>query len=137
MEQSKVIDTTETYQVCISIIMHRCLRPLVTEGVYASRRPSSSIYINSLGPRPRLTRRPRGSPRLQLTCPYVPAYNATADSVVINFNVTVVIINSAVDNFWLNISGEIYPVYFYIILLSLKKQLLWLASSPMQDKLYH
>ena len=42
----------------------------------------------------------------------------TADSVMINFSFTVMIINSAVDNFWPNISGEIHPVYFYYILLS-------------------
>jgi hypothetical protein len=46
---------------------------------------------------------------------------SVADSLVIGFNFTIVIINSSADNFWLNISGEI--------------QLLWLASFPMQDKL--
>ena len=37
-----------------------------------------------------------------------------ANSDVIDFSFTVVIVNSAVDNFWPNISGEIHPVYFYI-----------------------
>ena len=38
-----------------------------------------------------------------------------ADSPVIDFSFTVVIINSAVDIFWLNISGEIHPLYFHIM----------------------
>ena len=38
-----------------------------------------------------------------------------ADSAVIDFSFTVMIINSAVDNFWLDISGEINPVNFYIL----------------------
>lgn len=59
-----------------------------------------------------------------------------ADSGVIDFSDTVVIINFAVDNFWPDISGEIHSVYFYITYcFSLKEQLLWLASSPMQDML--
>ena len=38
-----------------------------------------------------------------------------ADSAVIDFSFTVMIINSAVDNFWPDISGEINPVNFYIL----------------------
>ena len=65
-------------------------------------------------------------------------FSPTADSAVIDFSFTMVIINSAVDDFWFNISSEIHPVYFYITYyFYLKEQLLWLASSPMQDKLYH
>ena len=52
----------------------------------------------------------------------------TADSAVTDFSFTGVIINSAVDNFWPDISGEIHPVYFYYVLLSLKEQLLRLAK---------
>ena len=46
---------------------------------------------------------------------------SVADSLVIGFNFTIVIINSAADKFWLNISGEIHPVYFYIIYCFLQK----------------
>ena len=41
-------------------------------------------------------------------------YNAVADSVVINFSFTMVIINSTVDNPWHDISGEIHPIYFIL-----------------------
>ena len=37
-----------------------------------------------------------------------------ANSDVIDFSFTMVIINSTVDNFWPDISGEVHPVYFYI-----------------------
>jgi len=43
-----------------------------------------------------------------------PAYNATIGSPVINFSFTAVIINSAVDNYWPDVSGEIHPICFYI-----------------------
>ena len=39
----------------------------------------------------------------------------TADSPMIYFRFTMVIINSVVDNYWPVVSGEIHPVYFYII----------------------
>ena len=37
------------------------------------------------------------------------------NSVVIDFSFTVMMINSAVNKFWPNISGAIHPVYFYIL----------------------
>ena len=39
----------------------------------------------------------------------------TADSPIIYFHFTMVIINSAVDNYWPDVSGEIHPVYFYVM----------------------
>ena len=54
-------------------------------------------------------------------------YNAPADdSPEIDLNFIEVVINSAVDNYRSDISGEIHPVYF--ILFSLKKPLLRLAK---------
>ena len=54
---------------------------------------------------------------------------------MIGFSFTVMIINSAVDNFWPDISGEINPVNFYILYIVFfkKEQLLWLAMFLMQD----
>ena len=37
-----------------------------------------------------------------------------ADSAMVDFSFTMKIINSAVDNYWPNVSGEIHPIYFYI-----------------------
>ena len=39
---------------------------------------------------------------------------SVADSLVIGFNLAAVIINSAVDNYWPDVSGEIHPICFYI-----------------------
>ena len=51
---------------------------------------------------------------------------AAADSDMIDLNFTMVIINSVVDNYWHDISGETHPIYF--ILPSLKEQLLRFAK---------
>ena len=51
---------------------------------------------------------------------------AADDSDMIDLNFTMVIINSAVDNYWHDISGETHPIYF--ILPSLKEQLLQFAK---------
>ena len=60
-----------------------------------------------------------------------------ADSLVIDFSFTMVIINSAVIITDLTHQMKFIQYILYYILLSLKEQLLWLASSPVQDKLYH
>ena len=52
--------------------------------------------------------------------------SAAADSAMIDFSFTTVIINSTVDNPWHDISGEPHPIYF--ILPSLKEQLLQFAK---------
>ena len=51
-----------------------------------------------------------------------------ADSPVIDSSVTVVIINSAADNFWPNISGEIHLDLLLIHFVFVKEQLRWFVS---------
>ena len=91
-----------------------------------ARPPSRPAHTSATGlqcdgqltrPPPRPTRRPRRLPLLRLTRPTAPAHLSApaADSAVIGFSFTVMIINSAVDNFWPDISGEINPVNFYIL----------------------
>ena len=61
-------------------------------------------------------------------------YNAMADSVVINFSCTMVIINSTVDNPWHDISGEIHPIYFILYIAFFKNSnYSGLQSCLMQD----
>ena len=55
-----------------------------------------------------------------------------ADSTVIDLSCTVVIINSAVDNFWPKYEVKSIQYIFYI-LFSLKEQLLWFAMLLRQD----
>ena len=89
----------------------------------ARRRPCGPDYFDSLGPHPRLTR------------PSVPVYNTgedfprphrlttprpihlstrRADSPMIDFSFTMVIIDSTVDIFWPNISGIIISLSYWI-----------------------
>ena len=56
-----------------------------------------------------------------------------AGSAVIDFSFTMVIINSAVIITDLTHQVKFIQYILYYILLSLKEQLLWLASSPVQD----
>ena len=123
--------------MCGSIIMQRHRRPLTVQQVGASRRPCGPIYINAPAdshvcaglqcdgrltrPPPWPTRRPSGLLLLRLTRPTAPAYDATAGSPVINFSFTAVIINSAVDNYWPDASGDIHPVYFILYIAFFKR----------------
>ena len=61
-------------------------------------------------------------------------YNAVANSAVIKFSFTMVIINSTVDNPWHDTSGEIHPIYFILYIAFFKKSnYSGLQSYLMQD----
>ena len=110
--------------------MQRHRRPLTVLQVGASCRPCGPIYINAPAdshvcaglqcdgrltrPPPWPTRRLSGLLLLRLTRPTAPAYDATAGSPVINFSFTTVIINSVMDNYWPNASGDIHPSLFLL-----------------------
>jgi len=105
-------------------------RPLTVQQVGASHRPCGPIYINAPAdshicaglqgdgrltrPPPWPTRRLSGLLLLRLTRLTAPAIDATAGSPVINFSFTAVIINSAVDNYWPDASGDIHPSLFLL-----------------------
>jgi hypothetical protein len=79
--------------------------------------------------------RPRRFTMRKITCSSAPVYNAAAGSSVmadlpmIDFSFTMVIINSAVDIFWLTYQVKsIHHIFILYVAFFKKEQLLWLAS---------
>ena len=116
-EPVPVLSCASTRPCCIAKISigHRLYDPLYINA------PADSHVCAGLQCDGRLTRpppwptqRPSGLLLLRLTRPTAPAYDATAGSPVSNFIFTAVIINSAVDNYWPDASGDIHPSLFLL-----------------------
>ena len=102
----KCIVIPRTWSACQHSFAVAFFRAMLLDG-YTCKSPPPAVRFTSVHACGRLIVR-AGLQTSQPTHPSAPVYHAAAGSPVINFSFTAVIINSAMDNYWPDASGDIH-----------------------------